>query len=215
VWTLERIQAATLALSSKPKRRQPGPSSCIASCSRTVGLRSTCPSTPPAANMKRWLATGCNSCELPFSSIGRPWSGQRATCQEYRARLDRLAVRVNLICPAELVLVVHKGEWNLGRTDVSDLGHDEWLAWMLAAWSFPGEHAERVGYPAAFPEELPRRLIKLLSFPGDVVLDPFVGSGTTAVVARALGRRFWGCDRNAIAVARAQSRLDPDNARTS
>jgi len=123
---------------------------------------------------------------------------------------------INLICPAELVLLVHKGEWNLGRTnDTSDLEHDEWLAWTLAAWSFPGEHAERVGYPAAFPEELPRRLIKLLSFPGDLVIDPFVGSGTTAVVARALGRRFWGCDRNAIAVARAQSRLDADKARTS
>jgi len=79
---------------------------------------------------------------------------------------------INLICPAELVLIVHKGEWNLGRTDPSDLGHDEWLAWTLAAWSFPGEHAERVGYPAAFPEELPRRLIKLLSFPGDLVIDP-------------------------------------------
>ncbi len=115
---------------------------------------------------------------------------------------------INLICPAEVVLVVHKGEWNLGRTDVSDLGHDEWLAWTLAAWSFPGEHADRVGYPAAFPEELPRRLIKLLSFPGDLVIDPFVGSGTTAVVARALGRRFWGCDRNPTAVARAQARLE-------
>ena len=99
---------------------------------------------------------------------------------------------INLICPAEVVLVVHKGEWNLGRTDPSDLEHDEWLAWTLAAWSFPGEHAERVGYPAAFPEELPRRLIKLLSFPGDLVIDPFVGSGTTAVVARCTRPSFLG-----------------------
>jgi site-specific DNA-methyltransferase (adenine-specific) len=114
---------------------------------------------------------------------------------------------INLICPAELVLVVHKGEWNLGRTDRSDLEHDEWLSWTLADWSFPGEHAERVRYPAAFPEELPRRLIKLLSFPVDLIIDPFVGSGTTAVVARALRRRFWGCDRNPTAVARAQARI--------
>jgi DNA modification methylase len=41
----------------------------------------------------------------------------------------------------------------------------------------PGEHAEGVGYPAAFPEKLPRRLIELLSFPGDLVIDPFLGSG--------------------------------------
>ncbi len=106
------------------------------------------------------------------------------------------------------MLVLHKGDWNLGQTDASDLEHEEWLAWTLAAWSFPGEHAERVGYPAAFPEELPRRLLKLLSFPGDLVIDPFVGSGTTSVVARALGRRFWGCDRNPTAVARAQARLE-------
>jgi hypothetical protein len=58
------------------------------------------------------------------------------------------------------------------------------------------------------PEELPRRLIKLLSFPGDLVIDSLVGSGTSAVVARALGRRFWGCDRNPTAVARAQTRLE-------
>jgi site-specific DNA-methyltransferase (adenine-specific) len=114
---------------------------------------------------------------------------------------------INLICPAEVVLIVHKGEWNLGRTDPSDLGHDEWLAWTLAAWSFPGEHADRVGYPAAFPEELPRRLIKLLSFPGDLVVDPFVGSGTTAVMACALSRRVWGCDRYPSAVARSQARV--------
>jgi len=81
------------------------------------------------------------------------------------------------------------------------------LAWTLAAWSFAGKHPERVGYSAPFPEELPRRLIKLLSFPGDMVVDPFVGSGTTAVVARALNRRFWGCDCNPTAVTRAQARV--------
>jgi len=123
-----------------------------------------------------------------------------------RGSLDSPAA-INLICPAELVLIVHKGAWHLGRSDASDLTHEEWLAWTLAAWSFAGEHSERVGYPAPFPEELPRRLIKLLSFPGDLVVDPFVGSGTTAVVAQALGRRFWGCDRNPTAVARAQARV--------
>ncbi len=123
-----------------------------------------------------------------------------------RGSLDSPAA-INLICPAELVLIVHKGEWHLGRSDASDLTHEEWLAWTLAAWSFAGEHPERVGYPAPFPEELPRRLIKLLSFPGDLVVDPFVGSGTTAVVVQALGRRFWGCDRNPTAVARAQARV--------
>jgi site-specific DNA-methyltransferase (adenine-specific) len=134
------------------------------------------------------------------------WAEGNVSRSTARGSIDSPSA-INLICPAEVVLVVHKGEWNLGHTDPSDLRHDEWLAWTLAAWSFPGEHSMRVGYPAAFPEELPRRLIKLLSFPGDLVIDPLVGSGTTAVVARALGRRFWGCDRNLIAVERAQTRI--------
>jgi hypothetical protein len=82
--------------------------------------------------------------------------GRRQHRQEHRTRLDRFAVGDQPDLSGRLVLVAHKGEWNLGRTYVSDLGHDEWLAWTLAAWTFPGEHAERVGYPAAFPEELPR-----------------------------------------------------------
>jgi DNA modification methylase len=56
------------------------------------------------------------------------------------------------------------------------------------------------------PEELPRRLIKLLSFPGDLVVDPFVGSGTSAFVAHALGRRFWACDRNPSARPHSRER---------
>jgi hypothetical protein len=76
-----------------------------------------------------------------------------------------------------------------------------------ARWSFAGESATRVGYPAPFPIELPRRLIKLLSFPGDLVLDPFVGTGTTAEAALILGRRFYGCDLNPIAVERTRLRM--------
>jgi site-specific DNA-methyltransferase (adenine-specific) len=114
---------------------------------------------------------------------------------------------INLICPAEAILVVHKDDWNLNRSEPSDLTHPEWLEWTLACWSFAGESAARVGYPAPFPIELPRRLIKLLSFPGDLVLDPFVGSGTTAEAALALGRRFYGCDLNPIAVKRTRLRV--------
>ena len=55
-------------------------------------------------------------------------------------------------------------------------------------WTFAGANPRRVGHPAPFPEELPRRLIKLYSYPGDLVLDPFAGSGTTLVAAKRLGR---------------------------
>ncbi len=75
-----------------------------------------------------------------------------------------------------------------------DLQLKEFMNWIGGAWDFPGESRKRFGHPAAFPEELPHRLIKLFSFPGDSVLDPFAGSGTTCAVAKKLGRRSIGID---------------------
>jgi site-specific DNA-methyltransferase (adenine-specific) len=63
-------------------------------------------------------------------------------------------------------------------------------------WTFAGANPRRVGHPAPFPEELPRRLIKIYSYPDDVVLDPFLGSGTTLTVAAKLGRRGLGVEIN-------------------
>lgn len=105
----------------------------------------------------------------------------------------------------ETIIVCHKGEWNLRRIGSHDLAHDEWLAWTDGLWSFPGEGRD-VGHPAAFPEELPRRCIKMFSFRDAVVCDPFVGSGTSAVVAHRMGRTFYGYDESAkyVAVARAR-----------
>ncbi len=75
------------------------------------------------------------------------------------------------------------------------MARDEFLEWSLGNWRFPGEAPTKVGgHPAAFPAELPRRLIKLFSFKGDTVLDPFNGSGTTTAVARSLGRYGIGVD---------------------
>jgi DNA modification methylase len=66
---------------------------------------------------------------------------------------------------------------------------------VMARWTFPPEHRmKQHNHPAMFPEELPRRVMKLFSYRGDLVLDPFNGAGTTTRVARALGRRFIGID---------------------
>ncbi len=96
---------------------------------------------------------------------------------------------------AEAILVLsHRTRKRDGRGRQSDLVRDEFMDWVLGLWDFPGESRTQYRHPAAFPEELPRRLIKLFSFPGDTVLDPFLGSGTTCAVAKKLGRRAIGLD---------------------
>jgi site-specific DNA-methyltransferase (adenine-specific) len=112
-----------------------------------------------------------------------------------------------ITAPVEMVGVFYKDNWKRPRGDKrTDLERDEFLAWTLGVWHFQGENPRKVGHPAPFPVELPRRLIKLYSYVGDVVLDPFLGSGTTAVAAKVLGRRCVGIDRSADYCAVAAKR---------
>lgn len=77
----------------------------------------------------------------------------------------------------------------------SDLTAEEFKKWVVAKWSIAPERAMKsFGHPAMFPAELARRVIKLFSFPGDIVLDPFNGAGTTTAVAHALDRSYLGID---------------------
>ncbi|MCA1595033.1 MAG: site-specific DNA-methyltransferase [Chloroflexi bacterium] len=76
----------------------------------------------------------------------------------------------------------------------SKLEHREWVEYFSGHWRFPGQKADR--HLAAFPAELPHRLIKMYSFVGDTVLDPFLGSGTTAAAAARLGRSSIGYEIN-------------------
>jgi len=74
----------------------------------------------------------------------------------------------------------------------STISRDEFLEFTKSIWSFPTVSARRIGHPAPFPVELPYRLIQLYSFEGEVVLDPFMGSGQTALAALKTNRKFVG-----------------------
>jgi modification methylase len=89
----------------------------------------------------------------------------------------------------------------------STIGRDDFMAWTLDTWRFAPESARRVGHPAPFPVELPRRCIELYTFAGDVVLDPFMGAGATAVAAVRAGRRYVGYDTDPDYVALARTRV--------
>ncbi len=76
----------------------------------------------------------------------------------------------------------------------NSIGKEEFMEATLDVWEIPPERAKRVGHPAPFPVELPRRLIELYTYEDDVVLDPFMGSGSAAVAAARTGRRYLGYD---------------------
>ena len=108
----------------------------------------------------------------------------------------------------EYILVFSKGSMRREREGrESTIARDEFLEYTKSVWSFPTESAKRVGHPAPFPEELPYRLIQLYTFEGDVVLDPFCGSGTTCVIALKTGRHYVGFDINEEYISLAKDRI--------
>ena len=100
----------------------------------------------------------------------------------------------HIIAPAELIVVMYKDRWKKTYKGKSDISKDEFLEWTNGVWTFSGESKKKIGHPAPFPVELPKRCIKLFSYKGDVVLDPFAGSGTTLLAANMLGRKVFGIE---------------------
>ena len=108
----------------------------------------------------------------------------------------------------EYILVFSKGQYNRpSKNKSSTITKDDFLEFTKSVWKFPAESAKRVKHPAPFPVELPRRLVQLYTYTDDIVLDPFIGSGTTAVAAYRSGRRFVGYDISSEYVSIAVSRL--------
>jgi len=101
----------------------------------------------------------------------------------------------------EYILMYSKGDYKLPRKKsereegrIDTIGKEEFIQQTKSIWAFPTESAKRVNHPAPFPLELPKRCIEMFTFAGDVVLDPFLGSGTTAVAAKMTGRKYFGVD---------------------
>lgn len=89
----------------------------------------------------------------------------------------------------------------------STISKEEFLEYTKSVWTFPAEPARKVGHPAPFPVELPYRLTQLYTFAGEVVLDPFMGSGQTAIAALKSGRHYVGYEINGEYVKLAEKRI--------
>jgi DNA methylase len=120
----------------------------------------------------------------------------------------------------ERVVIASKGRFDRARPardrEARGLPHrntvtaDEFMAATLDVWQIPPESAKRVEHPAPFPVELPERLILLNTYEGDLVLDPFMGSGSTLVAAARHGRRYVGYDLDPAYCAIARRRVSAE-----
>jgi len=108
----------------------------------------------------------------------------------------------------EYILVFSKGDFTRREEEKkSTVSREEFLELTKSVWTFASESAKRVGHPAPFPVELPRRLVQLYRFEGDIILDPFCGSGSTYVAAVQTGRRSVGYEKTAAYVKLAEQRI--------
>ncbi len=109
----------------------------------------------------------------------------------------------------EYILVFSKGTFTRKNTKKrkNTISKEEFLEFTKSIWTFPAEPAHKVGHPAPFPVELPYRLIQLYTYEGEVVLDPFMGSGQAAIAARKINRHYVGYDIEEEYVKLAERRI--------
>ncbi len=113
----------------------------------------------------------------------------------------------------EYILIFSKGNYKRERDKEEkelrkdNITKEEFIEWTKSVWTMNPESAKRIGHPAPFAEELPNRLIKLFSFTNDIVIDPFMGSGTTAIAAIKNNRNFVGYEINQEYINLANNRI--------
>ena len=125
----------------------------------------------------------------------------------------------------ERIVIASKGRFDravkpeermrIGLPSTATISRDEFLEATTDLWEIAPESATRVSHPAPFPVELPQRLIQLFTYEGDLVLDPFMGSGTTAVAALRSDRHFVGFDTDHSYCEQAHRRIAEETARSS
>lgn len=113
----------------------------------------------------------------------------------------------------EYILIFSKGDFKRARKKqemekkTNSISKEQFMEWTKSIWTMNAVSAKRIGHPAPFPEELPHRLIQLYSFKTDIILDPFMGSGTTAIAALKSDRSYVGYDNNIEYVRLAENRI--------
>jgi len=113
-----------------------------------------------------------------------------------------------VIAPVEVIVVLCKKRWKKMHRGTSDITRDEFIEWTNGVWNFSGESRNRIGHPAPFPVELPKRCIKLFSFVGDTILDPFLGSGSTLIACLETNRSGIGVEINQNYCKLSKNRLE-------
>ena len=113
----------------------------------------------------------------------------------------------------EYILVFSKGSFSREKRQGQEntISREQFMEWTKSVWTMTPESARKVGHPAPFPVELPYRLIQLYTFSGDIILDPFMGSGATAIAALQAERKYIGYENDQKYVRLAEKRINSYN----
>jgi len=109
--------------------------------------------------------------------------------------------------PYEGILIMYKNQWKRLKKGISTITKEEFIKSVSGVWNISPEKKKNVNHPAAFPVGLPKRCIELLTYEGDIVLDPFMGSGTVGVASVQTKRNFIGIEKNATYAKDAKRRI--------